>query len=389
MSRNFLEKTKRFFQGAIVPITIGGVLVISGLAFGFIPKRIDTFDSTPSADSNEIGNNEAENVVSDALIDALQIVGGFALIITAYLSWRDLQNSGAEHITRRFSKAVEQLNNKKLEIQLSGIYSLEHIARESPTDYATIMKLLTTFIRTKAPFPYNSRDYLIKQFTWTDSASARQVYKPKDINWNVQAALTVIGRRNEDLQNAKLDLSNTNLYRAKLRKANFKKANFYSAVLSQVDFRGADLREANLLLAILSGGPKNRAMTINSGAQMTRFDHANLSQANLMGAFISYRVSFKDADLSAANLTDAQAEGVFFHNANLQQADFSGANLKAAIFRMANLSDAVLVNANLKETDFRDAKNLTVRQVKSALQWEQARYDSAFKQKLGLHQNEQ
>ncbi|MCG8362504.1 MAG: pentapeptide repeat-containing protein, partial [Pseudanabaenales cyanobacterium] len=374
-----INKTKRFLQRATVLIVIGGVLVISGSAFGFMPKWIADFGASLPVNSNLV-----QNLAKDTLIKSLQIVGGFALVITAYLSWRDWQNSGDKHITGRFNKAVEKLSSKKLEVQLGGIHSLGRIAQESPTDYGTIVKVLTAFIRAKAFFPSNSRDYLIKQFSWTDDTSKTQVYKPQGVTRNVQTALTVIGRRSEDPHNLKLDLSNTNLCQANLRKANLKQANLYSAVLSQADFRKADLREASFLLAILSGGPKNRARTVNFGAQMTRFDQANLSQANLMGAFMSYRVSFKGVDLSMANLTDAQVEGVFFHNANLQKADFSRANLKEAIFRMANLSDAVLDNANLRGTDFRGAKNLTIEQVKSAQYWGQASYDDAFKQKLEL-----
>ena len=379
VSKNFLEEARRFFQRTMVPIVIGVVLVISGSAFWLFPNWIAAFGAGSPANSNQV-----ENLTRDILIKSMQVIGGFALVVTAYFSWRDLQNSKPKPITGRFSKAVKQLSSKKLEVQLGGIYSLEYIARESPTDYNTIIKVLTAFIRSRAPFPDNSREQLIKQFSWANGGPKTKIYQCQGVTKNVQAALTVIGRRNTDLQNVKLDLSNTNLSQANLRKANLKKANFYGAVLSQADFRGADLKEACLLLAILSGGPKNGAIPNKSGAQMTRFDHANLSQANLMGAFMSYQVSFKGADLSLTNLTDTQVEGVFFHNANLQKADFSRANLQDAIFRMANLSDAVLISANLRGTDFRGVKNLTVEQVKSAQHWEQASYDSAFKRKLGL-----
>ncbi|MDJ0703651.1 MAG: pentapeptide repeat-containing protein [Leptolyngbyaceae cyanobacterium MO_188.B28] len=318
------------------------------------------------------------------MIKSLQVVGGLALVITAYLSWRDLYDPGDQHLTGRFNKAVEQLNSNKLAVQLGGIHSLERIARKSPTDYGTIIKLLTAFIRGKAFFPSNSRDHLLKQFTWED-ATNKEVYKPQGVSKDVQTALTVLGRQREVSHRLTLDLGNTNLSQANLRKANFKQANLYSAVLSQADFRGADLREASFLLAILSGGPKSRGRSINFRAPMTRFDQANLSLANFMGAFMSYQISFKDANLSMANLTDAQIECGCFHNANLQKTDFSRANLKEASFRMANLSDAILDNANLRETDFRGAKNLTIEQVKAAKHWRQAKYDSAFKKKLDLN----
>ena len=372
-------KTKYFLQRALVLILMGSVLVISQSAFGVTPNWIPDFGTSPPTISHP-----DQQVTRHTWIKSLQVVGGLALVITAYLSWRDLRHPGDQHITGRFNKAVEQLSSKKLAVQLGGIYSLERIARESPTDYGTIIKVLTAFIRGKAFFPSNSRDHLIKQFTW-EEATKPQVYNPQGITKDVQTALTVLGRRQEDSHHLKLDLGNTNLSQANLRKANLKQANLYGAVLSQADFRGADLREASFLLAILSGGPKNRGKAINFRAPMTRFDQANLSLANFMGAFMSYQISFKEADLSKANLTDAQVEGGFFHKANLQKTDFSRANLKEASFRMANLSDAILDNANLRETDFRGAKNLTIEQVKSAKHWQKAKYDNAFKKKLDLN----
>ena len=382
VSISFLEAARRFLQKATIPIILGGVLAILGSAFWLIPDWIAAFGASTPANTNQV-----ETFVRDTLIKSLQVIGGLALVVTAYLSWRDLQHSEVKALTRRFSKAVKQLNSEQLEVQLYGIYSLERIVRESPSDHSTIIKALTAFIRAKAPFPNNAREQLIKHFSWVSQANhlPEAKFYQRGVTKNVQAALTVIGQRNEDLQTAKLDLSNTNLCQANLRKANLKQANFYGAVLSRANFRGADLREASLLLAILSGGPKDKAKTVNSGAQMTRFDQANLSKSNLMGAFMSYRVSFKGADLSFANLTDAQVQGVFFHNANLQAADFSRANLKEAIFKMANLSDAVLVNANLWGADFRGSKNLTVEQIKSAQQWKHASFDGAFRQKLGLN----
>ncbi len=61
-------------------------------------------------------------------------------------------------ITERFTRAIEQLGSDKLEIRLGGIYALERIAGDSLAmetspgrDYATIMEVLTAYVRQNAP----------------------------------------------------------------------------------------------------------------------------------------------------------------------------------------------------------------------------------------------
>ena len=62
-----------------------------------------------------------------------------------------LQVAREGQITDRFTKAIEQLGNEKLEVRLGGIYSLERIAKESLEDHWPIVEVLTTFVREHAP----------------------------------------------------------------------------------------------------------------------------------------------------------------------------------------------------------------------------------------------
>jgi uncharacterized protein YjbI with pentapeptide repeats len=154
---------------------------------------------------------------------------------------------------------------------------------------------------------------------------------------------------------SKADLSKVNLSKADLVNANLSSANLLSADLSSADLLSADLSNANLLSADLLG---------------TRLSHANLSHANLSGVVLSF------ADVDAADLS----------RANLDAADLSGANFKFADLNEANLKLADLSCnsfANLC-TDFRGVRNLTPEQVKSAKNWQQAIYNPAFCQQLGL-----
>ena len=56
-------------------------------------------------------------------------------------------------MTERYTKAIEQLGEDKLDVRLGGIYSLERVARDSPRDHPTVMEVLTAFIRVQSHEP--------------------------------------------------------------------------------------------------------------------------------------------------------------------------------------------------------------------------------------------
>jgi hypothetical protein len=74
-------------------------------------------------------------------------------------------------------------------------------------------------------------------------------------------------------------------------------------------------------------------------------ERANLSDANLSGADLS------DADLSDANLRGADLSDANLRGANLSDANLSDANLSGAYLRGADLSDADLSGAYLRGAD--------------------------------------
>ena len=116
-------------------------------------------------------------------------------------------------LTDRFSKAVEQLGNKdSLEVRLGGIYALERIARDSARDHPTVMEVLSAYVREHAP-----------RTTCTNTApSARPTT-------DVQAILTVIGRRDINQDRDALALNDTCLRDADLQYANLRDANLHGA----------------------------------------------------------------------------------------------------------------------------------------------------------------
>jgi DNA-binding PadR family transcriptional regulator len=115
----------------------------------------------------------------------------------------------------------------------------------------------------------------------------------------IQAALEVIGNRKIDRDNPfeSIDLSKTNLIEANLRGANLRGANLRGANLAGAILVGADLRGSNLINANLKGTILIRANLIE----------ANLLEANLLGAYCggAYigRTNIRGADIEGADLT--------------------------------------------------------------------------------------
>ena len=121
--------------------------------------------------------------------DILQTVGlfmaGVAGGVGVYFTWQNLKQSqdALQHtqksternlrlawksqITDRFTKAIDQIGDDKLEIRLGGIYALERVAQDSiegkrnsiegkddEEDYhSQVMEILTAYVRARAPWP--------------------------------------------------------------------------------------------------------------------------------------------------------------------------------------------------------------------------------------------
>jgi uncharacterized protein YjbI with pentapeptide repeats len=237
----------------------------------------------------------------------LRAIGGAAVLAGAvlggYLTWRQLRLSREGQITDRFTNAIGQLGNEKLTVRLGGIYALERITFDSDRDHWTVVEVLSAFVRENAP----------------RTAEAQSPLSPRT---DVQAALTVLGRRASRPEPSLLSLART-------------------------DLTGADLVEARLARAAL-------AEAVLKSARATRADLSgcNLSEADLTAAHLW------EADLQGANLKGALAHGTLFAWANLERAslehaDLTGARLNGARLQGANLNDANLTNADLTEADLR------------------------------------
>ncbi|HEY9802236.1 MAG TPA: pentapeptide repeat-containing protein [Leptolyngbyaceae cyanobacterium] len=202
---------------------------------------------------------------------------------------------GKTYVTnQRLKTVIENLQHPTIETRLDAVYQLEQIARNYPQYHWFIMEVVCNFIRNHTANISSSR---------SDNSSTLII----------QAALDVIAKRNirHDPENEQLDLSNIDMRGANLRQGNLEGANLY-----RVNLSGANLSEANLSETILTA--------------------ADLSGANLAGANLSGSI------LSAANLTGA----------DLSRANLTGANLYLASLPEVILHETRLNGANLREVKF-------------------------------------
>jgi uncharacterized protein YjbI with pentapeptide repeats len=274
-------------------------------------------------------------IQNGAYTTLVQALGGLILSVTAWVGYqnfrvgeKNLKITEDKQVTERFSKSIEHLGNEKIDIILGGIYALEQIAIDSSKYHWTIVEILSAFIREKCPI-----DNLDRFSSNSEEESQERTTTYKKTNFDIQAALTVLGRRKigQDPQGKKIDLRKVKLPSVEIREANLSGADLSRADLRGADLRGADLRGADLIGANLRGADL-------IGANLRG---ANLSEANLSEAKLS------EADLSEANLSEADLSEANLSEANLSEANLSEANLFVANLIGANLSGTNLIGANL------------------------------------------
>ncbi|MBP0020222.1 MAG: pentapeptide repeat-containing protein [Cyanobacteria bacterium SBLK] len=116
-----------------------------------------------------------------------------------------------------------------------------------------------------------------------------------------------------------------------------------------------DLIEANLSNADLYNANLSHANLSHAKLRSANLSHANLSQAKLRSANLSHANLF-NANLSQAKLSHANLFNANLSQAKLRSAKLSFADLETANLSRADLSRADLINANLRLTNLREVK---------------------------------
>ena len=168
-----------------------------------------------------------------------QLLGGAAVLIGAgfaYVQFQQQQQAAHDVlISNQVAKGFELLGHKdkdEVRLRLGGIYALEGVMNASDQYHQPVLETLCAFVRDQPQ-------------TSNDAPPAT----------DIQAALTVIGRRKPGL--GEVDLSGAHIVKASLIGADLSHADLSHADLSHADLSHADLSHADLRDADLSqlGGP--------------------------------------------------------------------------------------------------------------------------------------
>jgi uncharacterized protein YjbI with pentapeptide repeats len=240
-------------------------------------------------------------------------------------------------VTDRYTKAIEQLGSDKLDVRIGGIYALERVARDSPRDHPTVIEVLAAFIRVHSheqwPPPEHGNDAIPLRTTRPD----------------VQAAVTVIGRRDTSSDRQRIDLTRADLSRADLTRADLSYAD-----LTDADLNYAHLRDARLNGAWLGGARLNDAYLGGAHLNHAGLQRAHLNHAFLVGAHLGHAY-LERAQLNVARLNGADLDHAYLDNAQLNGANLGRAHLNRARLINAHLADVNLAGAQLRGTDLSGA----------------------------------
>jgi uncharacterized protein YjbI with pentapeptide repeats len=193
-------------------------------------------------------------------------------------------------MSNQVAKGFELLGNKDKDMmqRLAGIYALEleGVMNTSEQYHQPVLEALCAFVR---------------EGTKTETGEG----PPAD---DIQAALTVIGRRKSGFNERSLRLENAHIHNADLRGA---------------DLRGADLSGADLSSAVLWDADLSGAL-----ADDTNLSYADLTGAHLGGAVLAVaKLGGTDANLTDANLSVADLSGTQITQVQLDQACGTDAKL--------------------------------------------------------------
>jgi Pentapeptide repeats (8 copies) len=295
-----------------------------------LQQDIDKLPNRVLAPTDRIGFEKEQIMLERDRINAqngvynllFQGIGASILAGLTYTGWHYLRRTEAQfqHADRqintdRFSQAIALLASDRMEIRLGGIYLLERLAEQSPSEYWLTIEVLTAFVRerstpTPLPLTLGIAEHQPQILSSNDPKISRRRPPLSRIPTDIQAVMTILSRR---------DVSKDRPDRIiELRESNLRDADLNGIELWGADLWKVNLREAQLWQAKLAGASLGRA---------------NLSEASLW-----------QADLEGAYLWKANLEGANLTEANLEQANLEGSNLKGA-----NLHQTNLINADLRK----------------------------------------
>ena len=296
-----------FSIDTVTLIMIGAVLFVVSIIW--VPKLQTHFVRFPSPVERFAAENEARRTVAT-------IAAGIAILVSFYTAQKQLGVQQQGQFTDRYTKAIGELaasdtnGNPRLSVRLGGIYALEQVMNSSEQHHFPIMEVLCLYIRQN---------------------SLQAMLKPKDgPRADVRVALTVLGRRNTDVEVARRGRLVWKVAKAFLLHRHFLNALTVEAVRPRLDLSGSDLSRVNLSNLVLAGADLSDAQLADCRVLLADLEGAAFNGANLSGCFIASRLTgatFIDANLQGAIVTGTVSKGAL-DGANIEFSYWLGSHFE-------------------------------------------------------------
>ena len=309
-SRSLLLKISVFVGAAVVFI----------LMWWFLPPLLYAGTSDTSV--------KAVTDTRTALLAGLLGVGALGTLwinshnvgLTAEIHAHTVKDATERRVTELSTKAADQLGSDKAPVRLAGLYALERLAQDNPSQRQTIVNVICAYLQ----MPYAPPGVTPVEPSADAGKSSGDGTAAKDENRATKERERYEKRLQEHEKRAQEQRVRTTALQILLR---------HISRIGDETIRWKtviDLSEANLTGARLAGADLTRADLVV----------ADLAQADLVEANL--------ARLADADLTEADLRG-----ADLTLADLGEANLTGADFRQANLTGVHLGGARwTKDTDW-------------------------------------
>src|SRR5215204_6228213 len=100
------------------------------------------FVPTPShAELRQVDAATRLELQNDVRTTLLQGLGGLAVLVGAFFTYRQLHTARERQVTERFTRAIDQLGHENLDVRLGGIYALASAFHEVADGLGLSMKV--------------------------------------------------------------------------------------------------------------------------------------------------------------------------------------------------------------------------------------------------------
>jgi hypothetical protein len=217
---------------------------------------------------------------NDTRSTLLQGFAGLILVAGAVATWRQIQISRHGQITDRMTRAIDQMASGNIHVRIGGLYALERVAKDSDEDRQTVTRILTAFIRTRAPWTAPPKSDHQHTTPALDDGMLRLGLRAED----VQMALYILGDRPHPDDERPLYLSFTDLRIASLARRDLRGIICQNTNLAGAWLQGAQLDDAFLKASDLRQARLDGARLVNAKLNNAHLQGANLERADLRGA---------------------------------------------------------------------------------------------------------